>query len=127
MDKNVNLDLTALIYILFGSTLGITLRFFIKTNFKKRIGNNINDIAIVNFLSSFFLGSFLSFNLSNKDLILLLYIGFLGCFSTFSSFIYELFKLLESRKYLRFVLHYIEVLLLSFFFFFLGYYLLLIF
>ncbi len=109
------------VFILVGSTLGVFLRIFIKNNFKKKLGFNINYISIVNILAALFLGGFLALKLSNKNLIMLFYIGFLGCFSTFSSFIYQLFRLIQRRDYIRFFLHYIEILLISSFFFLAGY------
>ena len=109
------------VFILVGSTLGVFLRIFIKNNFKKKLGFNINYISIVNILAALFLGGFLALKLSNKNLIMLFYIGFLGCFSTFSSFIYQLFRLIQRRDYMRFFLHYIEILLISSFFFLAGY------
>jgi len=104
-----------------GSTFGLMLRLFLINKFKKVIGFNINNVAITNILASFFLGILVAFNLSYKNL-LLFSVGFLGCLSTFSSFIYQLFKLLRERKYLLFCLHYIEVFILSFLCFFVGYF-----
>ena len=50
-----------------------------------------NNILIVNVLASLFLGIFEGLNITNKNLILFFSVGFLGCLSTFSSFIYQLF------------------------------------
>tara|TARA_B100000941_G_scaffold115416_1_gene81043 strand:- start:81 stop:452 length:372 start_codon:yes stop_codon:yes gene_type:complete len=121
------LDLDVLIHILAGSTFGLILRLFIKYNFKKRIGFNLNNTSIVNILASLFLGILVALNPFNKNLFFLFYIGFLGCFSTFSSFIYELFNLIQNRKYLLSFFHYIEVLILSFLSFSGGYFIILIF
>ena len=85
-----------------------------------------NDILIVNVLASLFLGIFVSLNITNKNLILFFYVGFLGCLSTFSSFIYQLFHLIQERKYLSLVLYYTEVLVLTFLFFCFGYFITLI-
>jgi len=122
LDKNVVLDLTAVCYILAGSTLGVILRIFVRKNFRKKLGFNINHIAIVNILAALFLGVFLALNLSNKYMIFLFYVGFLGCLSTFSSFIYELFRLIQSKQYKRLLFHYIELLLISFFSFWVGFF-----
>ena len=121
------MDLDTVIYILIGSTFGLILRFFIKYNFKRKIVFNISNSLIVNILSSLFLGTFLALNLINKDIILLFFVGFLGCFSTFSSFIYELFDFIQQRQYISLILYYIKVLVLSFLFFCLGYFITLIF
>ena len=121
MDKNVVLVLKDFVFILAGSTFGVFLRFFIKNNFKKKLGFNINYISIVNILSALFLGGFLALELSNKNLIMLFYIGFLGCLSTFSSFIYQLFQLIQRRDYISFFFLYIDILLISSFLFLAGY------
>ena len=94
----------------------------IQNNFKKSIGFDIQNTSIVNFLSSFFLGILVALNFINNEILVLFYSGFLGCFSTFSSFVYQLFILFKKRKYLRLFFHYIEVIIFSFLFFYLGYF-----
>ena len=121
------MELDSVIHILAGSTLGLTVRIFIKyISGRKKIFSS-NNILIVNVLASLFLGIFVSLNITNKNLILFFYVGFLGCLSTFSSFIYQLFNLVQERKYLTLLLYYTEVLVLSFLFFCLGYFITLIF
>ena len=95
----------------------------IQNNFKKSIGFDIQNISIVNFLSSFLLGILVALNFINNEVLVLFYSGFLGCFSTFSSFIYQLFDLFLKRKFLRLFFHYIEVIIFSFLLFYLGYFL----
>ena len=97
----------------------IFLQNFLKINF----GFNIKNTSIINFLASFFLGILVAFNFSNIHTLMLLYTGFLGSFSTFSSFIYQLFDLLKKRKFIRLFFHYTEIIILSFVCFYLGYYL----
>jgi len=86
------------------------------------MGFNIQNTSIINFLSSFLLGILVALNFINNEILMLFYSGFLGCFSTFSSFIYQLFILFKKRKYLRLFLHYIEVIIFSFIFFYLGHF-----
>ena len=117
------MDFNSIIFILLGSTFGLILRIFIQKNFKKKVGFDIQNTSIVNFLASFFLGIFVALNDINNEVLLFFYTGFLGCLSTFSSFIYQLFTLLRKRKFLRLFFHYIEVLVFSFLFFYLGYFL----
>ena len=116
------MDLSSIGIILLGSTFGLILRILIQNNFKKRIGFDIQNTSIVNFLSSFFLGILVALDFINNEKLVLFYGGFLGCFSTFSSFIYQLFILLKKRKFLRLFFHYIEVIIFSFLFFYLGYF-----
>ena len=117
------MDISSIGIILFGSTFGLILRIFIQNNFKKSIGFDIQNTSIVNFLSSFFLGILVALNFVNNELLILFYSGFLGSFSTFSSFIYQLFILFKKREYLRLFFQYIEVIIFSFLFFYLGYFL----
>ena len=117
------MDFSSISIILLGSTLGLILRIFIQNNLKINIGFDIQNTSIVNFLSSFVLGIFVALNFINNEILVLFYSGFLGCFSTFSSFIYQLFDLFKKRKFIRLFFHYIEVIIFSFLFFYLGYFL----
>ena len=117
------MDFSSISIILLGSTFGLILRIFIQNNFKKSIAFDIQNTSIVNFLSSFLLGILVALNFINNEILMLFYSGFLGCFSTFSSFIYQLFLLLKKREFLRLFCHYIEVIIFSLLFFYLGYFL----
>ena len=116
------MDFSSITIILIGSTFGLILRIFIQNNFKKSLGFDIQNTSIVNFLSSFVLGILVALNFMNNEILVLFYSGFLGCFSTFSSFIYQLFILFKKKKFLRLFFHYIEVIVFSFIFFYLGYF-----
>tara|TARA_X000001036_G_scaffold218162_1_gene204222 strand:- start:635 stop:1006 length:372 start_codon:yes stop_codon:yes gene_type:complete len=116
------LELDGFIYILAGSTIGLSVRMFIKYISGKDKTFYSNNILIVNVLASLFLGIFEGSNIANKNLILFIFVGFLGCLSTFSSFIYQLFNLIREKKYLILLIYYAEVILLSFLFFCLGYF-----
>ena len=96
---------------------------FIQNNLKINIGFNIQSTSIVNFIASFFLGILVALKFIDYKVLLLFYAGFLGSFSTFSSFIYQLFVLFQKRKFMLLFFHYIEVIILSFLCFYLGYYL----
>ena len=96
---------------------------FIQNNLKINVGFNIQNTSIINLISSFFLGILVSLNFLNNNILLLFYIGFLGCFSTFSSFIYQLLVLFQKRKFISLFFHYTRVIILSFICFYLGYFL----
>ena len=115
------MDLTSIVIILLGSTFGLILRILIQNNFKRSVGFDIQNTSIVNFLSSFSLGILVALNFIDNQILVLFYSGFLGCFSTFSSFIYQLFILFKKREFLRLFCHYIEVIVYSFSSFYLGY------
>ncbi len=114
------MNLEALIYILVGSFLGLILRLYIRNHYRQKISNKIDSSSIVNILASFFLGILLAIEPKNINLFLLFYVGFLGCLSTFSSFIYQLFNLIKDGRYLSSLVYYIKVITLSFLFFCLG-------
>ncbi len=116
------MDFNSIILILLGSTFGLILRILIKKKFKKKVGFDIQNISIANFLASFILGILVAVNFINNEILLLFYTGFLGSLSTFSSFIYQLFVLFRKKKFLKLFFHYIEVLVFSFLFFYLGYF-----
>ena len=115
------MDISSIGVVLIGSSFGLIFRILIQNTFAINIGFDIQNTSIVNFIASFFLGILVALNFANNDILLLFYIGFLGCFSTFSSFIYQLFVLFQQRKFIRLFFHYIEVILLSFICFYLGY------
>ena len=117
------MDITSINIVLLGSALGLIMRMFIQSNLKINIGFNIQSTSIVNFIASFFLGILVALKFIDYKILLLFYTGFLGSFSTFSSFIYQLFVLFQKRKYRRLFFHYIEVMIISFLCFYLGYYL----
>ncbi len=117
------MDFRSIVILLFGSTIGLILRIFIQNNLKLKIGFDIQNTSILNILASFFLGNLVALNSNNNYILLFFYTGFLGCFSTFSSFIYQLFILFQKRKFKILFIHYLEVVFLSFLFFYLGYFL----
>ena len=106
-----------------GSTFGLILRILIQNNLNLKIGIDIQNTSIINFIASFFLGILLALNFINNNFLLLFYTGSLGSFSTFSSFIYQLFILIQKRKFIHLFFHYFEVIVLSFISFYLGYFL----
>ena len=120
------MELEGILHILAGSTFGLIVRMFIKYISGREKMFYSNNILIVNVLASLFLGILVGLDLTNKNLILFFSVGFLGSLSTFSSFIYQLFYLIQKRKYLRLFIYYVQVIVLSFLFFYLGYFITLI-
>jgi len=90
-----------------GAILGANTRFRIinileNLNFSKNL-----LVLIINIIASFFLGLFLSIidqhfsSIYSYQLVLFFSIGFFGSFSTFSSFVYDLFDLCLQLKFSR--------------------------
>ena len=117
------MDIASISIVLLGSTFGLIIRMLVQENLEINIGFNIQSTSIVNFIASFFLGILVALKFIDYKILLLFYTGFLGSFSTFSSFIYQLFVLFQKRKFIRLFFHYIEVIILSFLCFYLGYFL----
>ena len=117
------MDITSISIVLLGSTFGLILRMLIQNSLKINIGINIQNTTIVNLIASFFLGILVALKFINNNILLLFYTGFLGCFSTFSSFVYQLFILFKKGEFIRLFFHYYEVIILSFTCFYLGFYL----
>ena len=116
------MEFNSISFVFLGSTFGLIIRMFIQNNLKINIGFNIQSTSIVNFIASFFLGILVALKFIDHKILLLFYTGFLGSFSTFSSFVYQLFVLLQKRKFMRLFFHYIEVVIISLLCFYLGYF-----
>ena len=114
--------LESVIYLLSGGTLGVLLRLIIVKKFDYQFGLTINNISKVNLISGFFVGIYIALNITSNNILLFFLIGFLGCFSTFSSFIFHLFILLKEQKYSQFIQHYIEIIIYSTLMVCLGYF-----
>ncbi len=105
-----------------GGSLGVLLRLYILKKIDFQIGLSIDNIAIINIISAFLTGIFISFNYNNNLLYIFLFTGFLGCFSSFSSFIYRLFSLIKTQRYIHFMKYYIENIFYAILLFSIGYY-----
>ena len=124
----VNLDyLYDFLLISLGAVFGANTRFIIYKRIERiNIDKNF-IILLINSFSSFFLGLFLSF-LSQASsfsysyqLGLFFSIGLLGSLSSFSSFTYDLYKLLIKFKYFRALQLFITSLIAGILFFTVGF------
>ena len=96
-----------ILFVSLGAIFGANTRFKFHNKLEKFYLSKAFVILIINTLASFFLGLFISiiekfssFNYAYQ-LTLFFSIGFLGSFSTFSSFVYELFDLCMQLKFLK--------------------------
>ena len=81
----------SLIYIILACYLGTFLRLF------------IDNIFIISILGSFFVGFIISKRLSSTSELVLLS-GFFSCFTSYSGFIYFLYKILNQGDWIRLIL-----------------------
>ncbi len=101
-----------------GGSLGAISRYAISKYIKTR--NNSFPIAtlVVNAIGSFLLGYILGYNILNETQSFYFFItgGFLGAFTTFSTFSFEIFDLLKRKETLKaftFVFLHILVILIT--------------
>tara|TARA_B100000965_G_scaffold176526_1_gene147236 strand:- start:714 stop:1088 length:375 start_codon:yes stop_codon:yes gene_type:complete len=90
-----------------GAILGANARFRIHTKFQNNNLRKEFSILVINTFASFCLGLFLSlmeqisYFIYSYQIVLFFSIGFLGSFSTFSSFVYDLFDFCLQFKFSR--------------------------
>ena len=120
IDQFINITIISL-----GSVLGANIRFFLINKFQSIKINKSIRILVVNLTASLILGFFshlfIGSNIQNNQLLILFLIGFIGSLSTFSSFIYCLFKLSLKRQYNNIIKLIISSIFLCLIFFFAGF------
>ena len=86
--------------IFFGGGLGALCRYFVTTFFAGRFGNFPAGTFTANILGSFLMGLVLGILISrsSENFRLFAAVGFLGGFTTFSSFSAETFNLIQSGQ-----------------------------
>ena len=90
------------IYILLACYLGTFLRLFIDNNF------------IISILGSFFVGFIITKRLSYSSEKILLS-GFFSCFTSFSGFIYFLYKILNQGDWIKFIIFFNLIIIVNLF------------
>jgi len=96
------------IYILFAAYLGTFLRLFINNNF------------IISIIGSFLVGFIVSKRLSNSWEKILLS-GFFSCFTSFSGFIYFLYKIIDQGDWIKFIIFLNLIIILNLLTMYLGF------
>ena len=82
-----------------GGGAGATLRYLVQLWIVKRKISSYWSTAIVNVLGSFFLGAASNIAIELSTLLSFLTVGILGAFTTFSTFAFDLVKLIELKKW----------------------------
>ena len=112
--------------IAFFSILGVSLRWLIVTLVPFQLGM-VSGILIVNVIGSFLIGVLIQLTSSSEiisgDMKVALIVGFLGSFTTYSSFAAEIFRFLNERMILSGILYFINHSLVTITSLFIGYYL----
>ena len=86
-----------------GGALGAILRYLLTIFSKSLFVSSIYGTFSVNIIGSFLIGYLITsnvvYNFSENFIKFFLIIGFLGSFTTFSAFSYEVLDLINSKKY----------------------------
>ena len=107
-DRNYYMIVKKYIYVLLACYVATFLRLFINHNF------------IVSIIGSFFVGFVISkrLSLSKKEIILS---GFFSCFTSFSGFIYFLYKILNQGDWIRLIIFLNLIIIVNLFTMFIGF------
>ena len=97
------------IYILLASYVGTFLRLSIDNNF------------IISLVGSFFFGLIISKRLSYSSEKILIS-GFFSCFTSFSGFIYLLYKILNKGEWMKFIIFSNLIIIINLFIMYFGFY-----
>lgn len=86
-----------------GGSLGAVLRYSVSQYISTKYGENSYPLAtkIINLTGSFLLGLYMGFQhllLLNPTVEAMFILGFLSSYTTFSTFIYEAFNLIQQKK-----------------------------
>ena len=120
-------SISTYLVISLGSLTGAIFRIKITYFFKLRNSHNLKAIFIVNTIAIFLLGFFLGsqnpniYFDSNNYLYLFLCTGILGSFSTFSSLVYELYRLFIKYRWIDLIFYSMSSIFVGIFFAKLGY------
>ena len=94
----------------------ILLACYLATFFRLLINNNF----IISIIGSFFVGFIISKKLSYSSKQILLS-GFFSCFTSFSGFIYFLYKILNQGEWMKFLIFFNLIIILNLFTMYLGF------
>jgi|TARA_B100000787_G_C16181621_1_gene292188 CrcB protein len=113
------ISIASYLALIAGAILGVSLRYLINIFQYTFIGLPISTI-VVNIIGSLIAGIFL--NKFSGNSYLLIYVGFLGSFTTLSSFNIEFFNLISNHLYFKSFLFFFSNIFVSFLFFIIGFY-----
>ena len=102
------MKIKSFIYLLIASYLATFLRLYIDNNF------------IISIVGSFFMGFFINKKLS-YSIENIIFSGFFACFTSFSGFIYFLYKIFNNGDWIKFIIFFNLIIILNLFTMFVGF------
>ena len=107
-DANYSMKIKSFIYILLACYVATFLRIFINNNF------------IVSIIGSLFFGFFVArrFSYSREKVLLS---GFFSCFTSFSGFIYFLYKIVNQGDWMKFIIFFNLIIIVNLFTMYFGF------
>ena len=103
------------IYVMIGGALGASSRYFAGIFLKKYFINSfLTGSLLINILGSFLLAFFIQANDLNDAVKIIITTGFMGAFTTYSTFSYEIFTHYTSNSVYNALLYAFLMLFLSF-------------
>ena len=87
------------LYVLVGGALGSLLRYYVGIWVTNAVGARSPATFVVNIAGSFAIGAFLTLSVErswSSAVVLLVAVGFLGGFTTFSTFTWQTYELVET-------------------------------
>ncbi|WP_414733713.1 fluoride efflux transporter CrcB [Acetobacterium carbinolicum] len=109
-----------IVCVIVGGALGSTTRYYLGKRFASRHKHLPVGTFVINVSGAFLLGIVTGFDISSL-LYGLFAEGFLGAYTTFSTFMFEDFVLLQNSRILSAVIYVLATLVLSFLAFYLGF------
>lgn len=105
-----------------GAAIGASLRSYVSTRQKLQSLRFPIGTLIINSIGSFLMGAVITFLNTGGILYLIIITGFLGGFTTYSSFTLDQLKLYEQRRYKAFIAYSLLMFTVPFLAFLLGFY-----
>lgn len=87
------------LYVLVGGALGSLMRYYVGVWVTNAIGARSPGTFVVNIAGSFAIGAFLTMSVQRSwtnAAVLLIAVGFLGAFTTFSTFTWQTYELIDA-------------------------------
>lgn len=92
----------SIVCVCLGGMLGVITRYMIVQRYVEWWGSVINGVLIVNILGAFLMGVVAQYlnGADSNSIRLICIVGFLGSFTTFSTYLFDLIQFVEDRQWM---------------------------